>query len=384
VNEQGDVMKKQLAIALGLAVVSVPAMASKARLESLGQGANGSQYIDDNRNVFLNAATLNQHKDFVTIEVGANDAALDAEATPRMEGGLFKSSGSMVYGLYFGHENDAANAGRALNGLPGEQNNFSLFFAGDAGVQWGAALTYGSYKKESPDPDTGNDDDIETGNMAAKLGVISGDIEAFLNLGLSNTAEVKGGAEYTGTGSIDLGLTYGMGDASVYFRYETSSAENADDAVSRNAMTLGYARQYKLNDKANLWVDARYTQESRECEGLFQGFSVGGNDYKGVCGSVGGDELTTTGLPVTVSLEVSAKDWLTLRGFISQEVLISTTSGGDDTDSQAEGNRKHGVGASLVFDDLTIDGSLILSNSTQAGVLNIDEPMSRVSLNYNF
>ena len=367
-------MKKQLAIALGLAVVSVPAMASKARLESLGQGANGSQYIDDNRNVFLNAATLNQHKDFVTVEVGTSNAVIDGASDdaatpltegPRMEGGLFKSSGSMVYGLYFGHENDSANAGRAIKGISGEQNNFSLFFAGDAGVQWGAALTYGSYKNETADE--------TNGNMAAKLGVISGDIEAFLNLGLSNTGE-KGSAEYTGTSNIDLGLTYGMGDASVYFRYETSGAEeDGDDTVSRNAMTLGYARQYKLNDKANLWVDAHYAQQARECDATFAA----------LCG--GGDELTTTGLPVTVSLEVSAKDWLTLRGFISQEVLISSTDDGTDSNNNAEGNRKHGVGASLVFGDLTVDGSLILADGAgNAGVLNIDEPMSRVSVNYNF
>ena len=63
-------MKRQLAIALGLAVVSTSALASKARLESLGQNANGSQVIDDHRSIFLNPAHLNHHKDFVTIEVG--------------------------------------------------------------------------------------------------------------------------------------------------------------------------------------------------------------------------------------------------------------------------------------------------------------------------
>ena len=44
---------KKLAIAtVGLAVLSTSAHATKARLEALGQNVFGSQYLDDNRNVF--------------------------------------------------------------------------------------------------------------------------------------------------------------------------------------------------------------------------------------------------------------------------------------------------------------------------------------------
>src|SRR5690606_13118987 len=97
-------MKKQIAIALGLAVVSTSAFATKARLEALGEDANGSMFISDNRNVFLNPATINYHKDFVTLEWGDTTQAVDAAETPRAEGGFFKASGNMVYGLYLGSE----------------------------------------------------------------------------------------------------------------------------------------------------------------------------------------------------------------------------------------------------------------------------------------
>jgi len=56
-------MKKQLTVALGLAVLATPAFASKARLQALGEDVNGSFYVNDLRNVFLNAANVNNYKD---------------------------------------------------------------------------------------------------------------------------------------------------------------------------------------------------------------------------------------------------------------------------------------------------------------------------------
>ncbi len=81
-------MKKQIAIAMGLAVLSTPALATKARLEALGEDHYGSQFIEDNRNIFLNAATVNFHKDIVTYEWGNNLTILtpdqDTAANPKV------------------------------------------------------------------------------------------------------------------------------------------------------------------------------------------------------------------------------------------------------------------------------------------------------------
>jgi hypothetical protein len=368
VNKQGDVMKKQLAIALGLAVVSVPAMASKARLESLGQGANGSQYIDDHRSIFLNAASLNQHKDFVTIEVGnttsqtpgASNQDSDTTTTPKAEGGVFKASGNMVYGIYFGEEANSANSLRAAAGLGNaddmEQNSTTLFVAGDAGVQWGASLLTQSFKDEA--------NDRESSAMRARLGVISGDIEAFANIGLTNKAE-DGTNEFEGKSSFDIGVTYSMGDIDYMARVQSIAAENAGgDEYKSQVTSIGAAKSYKLNDKAMLWASAFYNMESSE--------------------SFAGAETKETSLPVTVSLEVSAKEWLDLRGFVGKNVFIGETEA-DNGDKETVDGLNHGVGASLRFGDLRIDGSLILASAGgQVGVMNIDEPLQRISLTYDF
>src|SRR6476659_1261938 len=101
-------MKKQLTVALGLAVLATPAFATKARLQALGEDNYGSAYINDNRNVWLNAAQINNHKDLVTYEFGSNQTA-DNAATPRGEGGIFKAMGNMVYGVQFGGASTTAN-----------------------------------------------------------------------------------------------------------------------------------------------------------------------------------------------------------------------------------------------------------------------------------
>lgn len=383
-------MKRQLAIVLGLAVVSIPAFASKARLESLGQSDNGSMYIDDNRSIFINAAHLNHHKDFVSIEVGTNTSSGDTTDNSdqyQMEGGVFKSSGNMVYGLYLGDEADDSNGLRALAlgacnaGAcdAGEKNNVSLFVAGDAGLQWGAAITMDNTKMEGAGATT--DDDVETSAMRARLGAITGNVEVFANLGLTNKAE-DGSETFEGKLSYDAGVVYAMGDTKYMARVQHLSGEETEskDTVAMNNMHIGASKEYKLNEKANLWVSAFYKMDKKECEA--DSGSTGGT-FATFCSS--GTEVSETYLPVTVSLEVSAKDWLTFRGFISQDVLISETDNGDSKSTR--NSREHGVGTSLVFDDLSIDGSLVLvgsdTNST-VGTLNVDEPMTRVSVNYNF
>ena len=95
-------MKKQLVTILGVAVMAAPAFASKARLQALGEDIYGSTYINDNRNIFLNAAQVNNYADLVTFETGAqtdNDGD-DSAAGPRPEGGVFFR---LVVGQVFEH-----------------------------------------------------------------------------------------------------------------------------------------------------------------------------------------------------------------------------------------------------------------------------------------
>ena len=144
-------MRKQIAIAAGLAALSTSAWATKARLQALGQDVNyGSLYYSDSRSVFKNPAYVNEYNNYVVTEWGTDTTnTADGDATPSAEGGFFKSAGSINYGFYFGNENDSANALRdgavaevAAFGdtlFASKDNVLEVFIGGDAGIQWGTS-----------------------------------------------------------------------------------------------------------------------------------------------------------------------------------------------------------------------------------------------------
>jgi hypothetical protein len=363
-------MKKQIAIAIGLAVLSTGALASKARLQALGQDTYGSMFLEDARNVTLNPAMLNFHKDFVTMEWGDTSNTTDAAATPKAEGGMFKASGNMVYGLYFGDESNTGNGLRTLAmgaGAVHEQNNTSFYVAGDAGVQWGVKLTYHSAEDEAAD--------TKSDATRATIGIISGDIESFLNIGLSNKAE-NGAAEIEGKTAFQLGVTYGRNDIDYMLELRSIQVEDAaGDEYKAQFTRLGVAKAYKLNDKANVWTSAWYNMDNSE------------NDMTAV--SAFGENKETY-LPISIALEVSAKDWLTLRGSVTNELIGTTEVDNGDKKTRTD-STKVAAGASLLFGDLTIDGMIgnsdnntTVTESTGNGTLRTDALMSSVSMTYKF
>ena len=372
-------MKKQLATILGVALLSTGALASKARLEALGQDSYGSFFLDDARNVTLNPAMLNFHKDFVTMEWGQTTHRTDDATTPRAEGGMFKAAGNMVYGLYLGDESNTGNGLRALTGSVHESNNTTLYVAGDAGVQWGVKLTYHDYKDEQ---NAGGD--ITSSAARTTIGMISGDIEAFLQIGLLNKAENKAtSAEFNGKGSYQLGVTYAMGDIDYLLEIQTITAENAaSEKFSAQYTRIGAAKQYKLNDKANVWTSAWYKMDNTKCE------------YTGACAvsDFGSGDQKNAYLPLSIALEVAAKDWLTLRGSVSQNFIGTTENDAGDKKTMAD-TTSVAAGASLLWGDLTIDGMIGNNDNNQtvgtdtaggAGTLRTDTLMSRVSMTYKF
>ena len=163
-------MKKSMIALAGLAVLSAPAYASKARLKALGQTVtdsyvdNYSYYVDDQRNTFKNPAHFNKFNNFVIFEWGDDYGDLASQTGPsgrdtqnkQAEGGFARQVGSFVYAVYLG--NDTGNKRNevvgAVTGFTNNQsfiadnNRIDLSFAGDAGIQWGANLWYSAQSEE--------------------------------------------------------------------------------------------------------------------------------------------------------------------------------------------------------------------------------------------
>jgi hypothetical protein len=392
-------MKKQLVLGMGLAVLATPAFASKARLQALGESTFGSYYINDNRNIFLNAAQVNNHKDLVTFEWGnsSDTAAQDNNAAPKAEGGVFFGNGNMVYGVQLGSESNSSSAFRAWSGIntayAAENNVLDLFVGGDAGIKWGANLTY----SKSAENELAADAKQEA--MRTRLGVDAGNWQGFANINLSNKAEQADGAqEFKGKTGLQVGGSYDLNEYRLFAEYQTiaGSDEVADEEASVKTMLLGAARTNKLNDKANLFTKLQFSQTTCVNEGgnnLVIANDASNADLTCIAAAGSEDETKVMSVPLTIGLEYDAASWIVLRGSVSQSIMGTVEIHGNKR-SQDNTTRVN-AGATLKFGDLNVDGVIGTDttgdgtpngNSTAAsgGTLRTDALMSRVSMTYKF
>jgi len=405
-------MKKQLTVALGLAVLATPAFATKARLLALGEDVYGSAYINDNRNIWLNAAQINNHKDLVTYEFGGNGntTTSDSSETSRGEGGLYKSFGNMVYGLHFGSQSNTANALRAgaglFNGTTGaasvnEENNIDGFVGGDAGVKWGVNLGYARTKN---DETTGA---IKTRgeSLRTRLGVIMGDTQAYANINLINNAKgvsaAGTGANFDGKLGYQVGVIHAWEGNTLFADWRQFDAKGnlgagaGNDDIKLQQGYVGIGRVERLNDKTNLFMKAQYLMASTKNDVLKNVAGIQatclGAEQATICG-----KYKTNRVPVTIGLETEATSWLTLRASVSQVVW-----GNEKVNSGDRGVRNStgiNAGATLKFGELSVDGMIgnsvggdvagsgVASNSTASGngTIRTDVLMSRVGMTYRF
>lgn len=428
-------MKKLLSMALLLALVSPQAFATKARLIALGMDEldnEGSYYIDDIRNIFLNSAYVNDYADNLIFEWG--DAGLfpdnntapnnntyasyDTDENPKAQGGFLKSHGDMVYGVYLGNESNTSSLLKILSSAPviagfpaGEKflntsdNQIDVFFGKSiSGVDWGLNLVYTSSEFES--------ENSEDSGYAVRLGAKKDVWNAFLNasvggesektvLAANNASSEDVTQKFEGSVGIHLGGGYDVSDEGrVYAYYKMFGWDQFDSfgdlglgglagrgqegtvEGSFDTYAVGYGHTVE-HDHGTLFTDIHLRK--RDIEVKFD------NAAKV-------DELV---VPVTVGYEAMATSWLTLRGSVMHNLygvtkndnysslnpIIAGLAGnifGADTDGKKSTIRNSTTvnsGASLTFGDLTVDG---LIGTTTDGSLNFDEVMTRVGTTYSF
>ena len=398
-------MKKQIVLATAAVLVSGSAFATKARMDALGQDLDGSWFIKDTRNAFYNPASVNGMKDYVVFESG-DAVAADAENTPNAEGGFFKSSGDLTYGLYLGRTtrnlenynnngitglletarnniNGSVAAGtlQAAAAAQDAGDSLDLFVGGDMGVEWGARLTYANAKTEGTVERKRN-------TLGLALGMNMGDLSAQADLLLADKAEGITATDDTFEQDLglDLAVDYRMGDSTFHIGYMKAGAENTvsgtlEVEASESILELGYARMMEVSSTSRWFYSAEYQMMKAEV-----------TDKNG---STDTSETKGSQLPVTIGFESDATSWLTLRGSITQNVLIGSTenefTGGGTANGQSAALvdlTTVRLGATLNFGKLMVDGVIGTgtggATTTQAGRLNLDQVMTRVGVHYWF
>jgi hypothetical protein len=359
-------------------IISQKSFASKARMNSLGGDLTAFYYMNDSRNIFFNPSYVNLNKDFIIFEWGADNHSLGSEASPKSEGGFFKSVDNFNYGLYLGHEGGYTGRNKTNSStiLP-QDNPLEVFIAGDAGIQWGASAKLSN----SNDETTG----VSRKNSAlqVKVGAILGNLEGNILLDLLDKS--TGGAnekeEYKGDLGYTLGVNYFLNDISIYTRLEHSGFDykrsldgKLDYKNEEDILTVGIGQIFQLNEKAKLFSDL-HLENSKSL------------DKKNLSSTPSISEVKLLKLPFTLGLETPVREWLVLRASIKQNIYSNKTNASNKKQT-LEKTTEVNAGGSIDFGKLKVDGVIgttdTSGSSSKSGLLSFSNLLTQVSFNYWF
>lgn len=425
-------MKKLLVLGSSLMLLSTAAFASKARLMALGEDKDGSYYIQDFRNIYINPAHLNTMGNMAVVEWGANgqtfgSASLDADASPKAQGGVvYKLNDTMTMGMVLGDETDVAALTRILSSNGGASaatvmqtadNVIDLFIAGKGDVNWGANLLY---TKSNSDV-TGSRYDQHA--YAVRFGAQKDnwDAHALVALGAEADApDLTHAPKYEGKLGVRVGGTYGLSDTNkaflMYEQYSWEQSNNTANGAKRDASFnkwfTGVGHTMKASEKSTLFARGQVEMTTIKLDAI---------------STLRNAEIKRMAVPVTVGYEHAATEWLTFRGSVAHnlygtvedsgltENFAAVAGAGGTTGALIRGlaNARYGsstngnggkktianstvvnAGAALTFGNLTVDGLIgttggdraatTVTGNTAGGVFSLDNLMSRVSMTYNF
>lgn len=416
-------MKKTLGLGLVLLLLSNNAFATKARLLALGMDETdneGSYYIKSVRNIFLNAANVNDFGNTLVFEWGDKGAApgtaangqarVDTDNSPKAGGGFLMNAGDYVWGVYLGNESNTSALLRIVGsaqdsedaaGLLASSDNQIDFFLGSSAndVKWGANFVYTKAEdKQNMRKDSG---------YAVRLGAATDSWDAFVNASVGGSAEGTYGGAGAGDHKFDgsIGLHVGGGynvteNGKVYAYVKQFGWEQTDSTPTTAVKTsadgsfttyaLGYGHTMKM-ESGTFFSNIYYRMKEIEVE-----FA---NSAK----------AENTELPITFGYEADATSWLTLRGSVTQNLMgsrkndfagkglndvalgVAANEFGSNTAGKKVSQRDSTsvrAGASLNFGQLVIDGLIGTevsgTNRVSADELRLDEVLARVGATYSF
>lgn len=337
----------------GMIVGANSALASRARVNVMGQGDNGfifngsgSLYYDDMYNIFYNPSYVNDFKNWVIIEKGPGGAG----STNSAEGGFVTSMMGMNLGVFMNRE-DAFTLTRLSGAADGSlygTRPIDVIIGGDHGVKWGLGLTYGS----------GNSSNAlieKSRQLSTRLGVQVADFAPWVDyrlIGRTKVISAAGGAE-TKNKDLTVGVKYTYGDWTPYAAVRMESQKVADSYVagsaiaSRRTYLLGVGRNAKLGENARLVYNVNIGQNVDRNQG------AGNSDQKRLV------------VPADLALEADVASWITVRGGLQYRLIDKTTgTGGNGTQIDSTTAR---IGATFHVNKVDLDWAL--GQGTAAGNL---------------
>lgn len=376
-------MKKLLTLALVL--TSATAFATRSRVTALGNAA----HLVDVASVYRNPSDIMTLGDSLTIEsgktyttAGSPDSILTTTATGGAEGLMIRSMGDAKFALSLGHA-DAdifanRNNARTLNAAVAtvrQQNPIEFTYGMKSGdMNIAGTLTYSNFENKT----VGSEQ--KENSMGLKAGVTAGALNATLALTLADKWEAGTGAtlnDYKGKSAIAATVGYDvMSDLYVYGNLKTGGYKATVatvDVLDVESMTIGVGAISKIKkDGAEFFYGAGLTSLSQKEKATVGAESTNKEMH----------------MPLIIGLEAEANSWLTLRGSVTQNLLLvdsvktETAPATTVTDTNPGANSTTlAAGAGLKFNKVAVDGS-ILTAGTQT--INSGNLLAQVGLTYAF
>lgn len=376
-----------MAALMVLSLMASDALASKARMKALSQSENGSLFIKDNRDIFLNPAMVNELESNVNFEWGS-PAATYADGAKVAEGGAIYRTGLLNYAVELGRLGSSTLSMVEASSLASVFNGSTLFYAqnsidavvgGSAGVlKWGGGVHYARSVKNTGS--SANFPDQTARVLSLSGGLLAGSLSGFARLdvlaesstdlsgGGSRTYGGKLGGELGGKLDIDPSQAVGLTLGQTSYHFDNASALVGD--YQRRHIRGDYFRLFEVKENTVIFASA--------------GIAYYVKDVSYTTLGVQSVNYTTLTSPVALGFEHKALSWLGLRGSVTQNILL-------DQDKQTDGTNDHdyanledtsvGAGFSAYVGDLQIDGTFA---GVTTGVLNGSSLAADVAFLYRF
>lgn len=368
-------MKKLLTLALVL--TSATAFATRSRTTALGNAA----HLVDVSTVYGNPSDMmSLTGDSLTIESGKTNVVPGVDtASQGAEGLLIRSMGTDAkMALSLGHDDDTiftmrklAKAGNVAIATIGQQNPLEVSYGMKMGeTSIAGTLVYSNFENKLAGSEQ------KENSMALKFGATGSAWTASATVILADKWQNSTGAtlnDYKGATGITLDGGYDvMSDLYVHGGiatggYKTSASTVDAEDFSATVIHVGAISKIK-----------------KEGAEFFYGAGLTSTTSKEKIADSKTDELH---LPLIIGLEADANSWLTVRGSVTQNLLLvdssKTTTAGTTTSEKSPGANTTtlAAGAGLKFNKVVVDGSILAAGSQ---VLNSANLLGQVGLTYAF
>ncbi|WP_409479110.1 hypothetical protein [Pseudobdellovibrio sp. HCB154] len=367
-------MKSLLTLAIVLA--STSAFATRARITALGNAA----HLTDAATVYNKPADMFTVSDSLTIESGLTDVALVTGATANnpatgAEALLIRSHGDAKWALSLGHDDVRSFSQRSTSAVSAaaraQQNPIEVSYGMKSGdMAWAGTLVYSNYNDKAADE--------KESTMGLKFGAATSTWDATVDLGLTDKWEDAANNEFKGKSNV--AVRGGFWVASDMYAYADVAMGGHEDTVAGTVaseikttdITVGAINTVKSEGNEFFWGAALASAQSKDSKGA---------EVK----------ETSLMLPLIIGVEANAASWLTLRGSVTQNVLIQnekTETATATVSEEAPGTNSttFAAGAGLKLGKLALDGSLLaVTGSNPSGQeVNADDLLGTVGLTYAF